>query len=168
MHGRSEGSTSTSCQQSVSKSPSHRTTWHRVASAALPPELRRCSTANSAGQRRVGAALASHGRSHRFDPCHAHQHKRVLGVPMGAVCQQGSAGRRMAVAAVFATGAVEELALIQPLENSWRAAQGVQRSPPPNSGWKLPRPAAANTASSASGPVCPLHLASWTASPGPG
>jgi hypothetical protein len=51
---RSEGSASASCQQSASKSPSHRTTWHRVASAALPPELRRCSTANSAGQRRVG------------------------------------------------------------------------------------------------------------------
>ena len=85
---RSEGSASASCQQSASKSPSHRTTWHRVASAALPPELRRCSTANSAGQRRVGAALASHGRGHRFDPCHAHQPKRFPAPILRAVCQK--------------------------------------------------------------------------------
>jgi hypothetical protein len=35
-----------------------------------------------------GAALASHGRGHRFNPCHAHQHNhsaRNLGT---AACQQ--------------------------------------------------------------------------------
>jgi hypothetical protein len=88
---RSEGSASASCQQSVSKSPSHRTTWHRVASAALPPELRRWSTGNSARQQRVGAALASHGRSHRFDPCHAHQHKRLPGDPAATLVARRSA-----------------------------------------------------------------------------
>jgi hypothetical protein len=40
----------------------------------------------------VGAALASHGRSHRFDPCHAHQHKHGPESPprvrLPADCQQ--------------------------------------------------------------------------------
>jgi len=28
------------------------------------------------------AALASHGRGHRFETCHAHQHKRLPGTPL--------------------------------------------------------------------------------------
>jgi hypothetical protein len=35
-------------------------------------ELGRCGAEHGAGGQYVGAALASHGRSHRFDPCHAH------------------------------------------------------------------------------------------------
>jgi hypothetical protein len=35
-------------------------------------ELRCCGAEHGARGRYVGAALASHGRSHRFDPCHAH------------------------------------------------------------------------------------------------
>ena len=46
----------------------------------------------------MGAALASHGRSHRFDPCHAHQHKRVAESPataqLPADCQQTTCSRR--------------------------------------------------------------------------
>src|SRR5215213_9159430 len=44
------------------------------------------------GKVRVHAALPSHGRGHRFETCHAHQHKRLLGIPLRrqlpADCQQ--------------------------------------------------------------------------------
>jgi hypothetical protein len=45
-------------------------------------ELQRCGTEHSAGEQCLAAALASHGRGHRFDPCHAHQHKRLPGTPL--------------------------------------------------------------------------------------
>ena len=68
------------CQQSVSNLSAHyprdamrSKTSRRPVSA---DELGRCGAEHGAGVERVGAALASHGRSHRFDPCHAHQHKQ--------------------------------------------------------------------------------------------
>ena len=44
-------------------------------------ELGRCGAKHGAGEQRVGAALASHGRGHRFETCHAHQHKRSSDSP---------------------------------------------------------------------------------------
>jgi hypothetical protein len=43
---------------------------------ASTDELGRCDAAHGAGEQCVGAALASHGRGHRFETCHAHQPKR--------------------------------------------------------------------------------------------
>jgi hypothetical protein len=43
-----------------------------MAVTAEAAELGRCGAEHGAGVLCVGAALASHGRSHRFDPCHAH------------------------------------------------------------------------------------------------
>jgi hypothetical protein len=51
-------------------------------------ELRCCRAEHGARGRYVGAALASHGRSHRFDPCHAHQPKRLPGPLERAACQK--------------------------------------------------------------------------------
>jgi len=42
-------------------------------------ELGRCGAEDGVGQQCVGAALASHGRGHRFETCHAHQAKRFPG-----------------------------------------------------------------------------------------
>jgi hypothetical protein len=47
-------------------------------------ELGRCGAEHGVGVGRVGAALASHGRGHRFETCHAHQHKQVLTPPSRA------------------------------------------------------------------------------------
>ena len=44
--------------------------------SAAAVELRRCVATRSVASVCVVPALPSHGRSHRFDPCHAHQHKR--------------------------------------------------------------------------------------------
>jgi CBS domain-containing protein len=35
-----------------------------------------------------GRGEVLHGRSHRFDPCHAHQHKRLPVATLRAVCQK--------------------------------------------------------------------------------
>jgi hypothetical protein len=51
-------------------------------------ELGRCGAEHGAGELCVGAALTSHGRSHRFDPCHAHQRKRFQVSLQQAVCQR--------------------------------------------------------------------------------
>ena len=40
-------------------------------------ELGRCGAKHGAGEQRVGAALASHGRSRWFEPNHAHQHNAL-------------------------------------------------------------------------------------------
>ena len=77
------------CQQSVSTAPSPRYAPHRVASATLPGELRRCGAGHGAGGRRVGAALASHGRSRWFEPNHAHPDGRA-GQRLGAHASSGS------------------------------------------------------------------------------
>ena len=66
-------------------------------SRASPPpggadELGRCGGEHGAGERRVVPALTSHGRGHRFETCHAHQHKRPSRIPrwrrLPADCQQ--------------------------------------------------------------------------------
>jgi hypothetical protein len=60
-------------------------------------ELGRCGAEHGGGRQCVGAALASHGRGHRFETCHAHQHKRLLQpTPQGrlpADCQQTTLSR---------------------------------------------------------------------------
>jgi hypothetical protein len=50
-------------------------TWPRPITAN---ELGRCDAKHGDGEHCLGAALASHGRSHRFDPCHAHQSFSLL------------------------------------------------------------------------------------------
>jgi hypothetical protein len=61
-------------------------------------ELRRCGATRGRLRGRVWPALPSHGRSHRFDPCHAHQHKRLPGTllrrRLPADCQQTTLSRR--------------------------------------------------------------------------
>jgi hypothetical protein len=56
----------------------------------------------------VGAALASHGRSHRFDPCHAHQHKHLPGILLRhllpADCQQTTSSGRASAKALPSFG----------------------------------------------------------------
>ena len=51
-------------------------------------ELGRRGAKLGTGEQCVEAALASHGRSHRFDPCHAHQPKRLPGPLERAACQK--------------------------------------------------------------------------------
>jgi hypothetical protein len=86
------------CQQSVSTAPSLCHAQPRMAVTADPAELGRCSAEHGAGGQCVGAALASHGRGHRFETCHAHQHKRVPEPPSEALlpadCQQTTLSRR--------------------------------------------------------------------------
>jgi hypothetical protein len=63
-----------------------------AAGCRLDPLVRmswgRCGVEHGAGKQRVGAALASHGRGHRFETCHAHQPKRLPGSLQPAVCQK--------------------------------------------------------------------------------
>ena len=60
--------------------------------SATAVDVRRCSASRGRVKGRVGAALPSHGRSHRFKPCHAHQHKHPPRTPqrrrLPADCQQ--------------------------------------------------------------------------------
>ncbi len=86
---------SQSCQQSVSTapSPSHASmTWVR---RVIANELGRCGAELVVEVGRVGAALASHGRGHRFETCHAHQHKRFPGFAEAPVCQHAAAGNQL-------------------------------------------------------------------------
>jgi hypothetical protein len=67
-------------------------------------ELGRCGAKHGAEGQCLGAALASHGRGHRFETCHAHQHKQApqaLPRPrLPADCQQTAvSGRPNAVSA---------------------------------------------------------------------
>jgi hypothetical protein len=56
--------------------------------STIAADLGGCGGWRGGAGSRDEAALASHGRSHRFDPCHAHQHKRLLGSRCHAGCQQ--------------------------------------------------------------------------------
>jgi hypothetical protein len=51
------------------RNATRRTTRPRFGGAV---DLHGCGATRCATEARVGAALRSHGRSHRFDPCHAH------------------------------------------------------------------------------------------------
>jgi hypothetical protein len=51
-------------------------------------ELGRCGAEHGGGRQCVGAALASHGRGHRFETCHAHQPKRFSASLERAACQK--------------------------------------------------------------------------------
>jgi hypothetical protein len=60
-------------------------------------ELQRCLATHGGGEVQKVAALPSHGRSHRFDPCHAHQREwptwsllRLCGHagPLPEICQK--------------------------------------------------------------------------------
>jgi hypothetical protein len=54
-------------------------------------ELQRCGAEHSAGEQCLAAALASHGRSHRFDPCHAHHTKpQVTPAELRPRCRSGT------------------------------------------------------------------------------
>ena len=50
------------------------------------------------------AALASHGRSHRFDPCHAHQHKTSLWAHQAPFASRPLLAEPVAVAALAVQG----------------------------------------------------------------
>jgi hypothetical protein len=80
--GVAEGCPARHCQQSVSKVALRRSVQHFSPRAAGFAELQGCGVAHGVGGRRVGAALASHGRSHRFDPCHAHQLSPQVSTPL--------------------------------------------------------------------------------------
>jgi len=71
------------------------TTWPGLVSA---DDLGRCGVTRGAEEQCVGAALASHGRGHRFETCHAHQRKQVPESPsrawLPADCQQTTLNRR--------------------------------------------------------------------------
>jgi hypothetical protein len=60
--------------------------------SATAADPRRCGTKRGRVKRRVGAALPSHGRSHRFDPCHAHQGKRIPPTLCGTSVSRSSVG----------------------------------------------------------------------------
>ena len=50
---------------------------------------------HGAGGHCVGAALASHGRGHRFETCHARQHERFPTFAEAPVCQHAAAGNQL-------------------------------------------------------------------------
>jgi hypothetical protein len=76
------------CQQSASNRTARRIAWlvhaFRVSGVYLRPHGEELG-------RGVGPeteAKSSHGRSHRFDPCHAHQPKRLPASIVRAACQK--------------------------------------------------------------------------------
>jgi hypothetical protein len=76
------------CQQSASNSASHSLASRVLAFVALPVYLRRQRGRDGQGVGHMGEAKSSHGRGHRFDPCHAHQPKRFPVPTPRAVCQK--------------------------------------------------------------------------------
>jgi hypothetical protein len=102
-------------------------------------ELGRCGAEHGVREQCVGAALASHGRGHRFETCHAHQAKRFSASLPRAVCQKICQKITASAWSIPARrSASEPLGAI----NGWAQAPL--------------RPGAARLASASSGNVCPV------------
>jgi hypothetical protein len=76
------------CQQTASNYTSCSLTWLVPASEVSTVYQRRHDEEAGSGVGTVPEAKSSHGRSHRFDPCHAHQHKRSPQPHLHPDCQQ--------------------------------------------------------------------------------
>jgi len=82
------------CQQSASNRTSRGLASHVLALGASPVYLRRHGGEGSDVMDVVEGAKSSHGRSYRFDPCHAHPSISAgqLGYQQSAIRSTGSAG----------------------------------------------------------------------------
>jgi hypothetical protein len=76
------------CQQSASNRTTRSLAWLMHAREVSAVYLWRHAVGADHAWEQVVAAKSSHGRSHRFDPCHAHQPKRLPGPLERAACQK--------------------------------------------------------------------------------
>jgi hypothetical protein len=99
-------------------------------------ELRPCGATRGRLRGRVGPALPSHGRSHRFDPCHAHpSSSQVIPLEFTPRCRwetrRGSAGPHWGRSFLAGTAAGAQL---PPCAATLRTAPSGTTTPPPSSG----------------------------------